>query len=122
MTDRKFAFLFNTTTDDTPQTLTSMEHAVDLAEAGYEVRIYFDGAATAWPGHLADNPGNPVTEYYRTAKEQGLIAGACGLCALNFGARSQLEAEDIEMLGSVETHGVDVSSLVDDGFEFTVVS
>jgi predicted peroxiredoxin len=119
---QRFAFLLETSIDATPQTVTSLGHAIELAEAGHEVEIFLDGAATKWPSHLNHNPGNPVKAVFEEAKGRGLVAGACGLCSVNFEAIDAVKAEGIDIYGDESTHGIDTPQLVADGFELIFVS
>jgi hypothetical protein len=118
----KYAFLYNTTTEDVAQTMNTMEYAVDLAEAGHDVEVYFDGSATEWPGFLAANPDNPVNTYYQQARDAGIVGGACGFCSNSFGQTQAVQDAGVQLLGDAETHGIDVAGLAEDGFELLVIT
>ena len=119
---RKFAFLLETSTEAIPQTVTSLEHAINLADAGHNVKIFLDGAGTAWPKYLENNPDSPVFPAYEEAKRRGLIAGACGLCSVNFDTIEAVKEAGIDIYGDESTHGIDTPQLIADGFELIFVS
>jgi len=85
MPEQKFAVLINADPDHTGPTANEIEYALDLDGSGYQVDVYFDGAATQWPSTLEENPDNPVNKYYQEVREKGLIDGACGFCANAYG-------------------------------------
>ena len=121
MAQAKFAFLFNTTTDQIARTLNGLDYALDLDEAGHDVEIYLDGQATEWPGFLEENPDNVVNDLYTDAVDRDLIDSACGFCANVFEATDSLETASVEVQGGAETHGVDAASLTDDGYDLVVI-
>ncbi len=53
-------------------------NAIDLAEAGHEVRVVFEGEACKLPPQL-DEEKNKL---FLKAGELGLIAGACRVCSV----------------------------------------
>ncbi|ESS06302.1 MAG: hypothetical protein A07HB70_01853 [uncultured archaeon A07HB70] len=122
MTTRQFAFLVNAPTDRAAATMNALDHAVSLADAGHEVRVYLDGAGTAWPGYTAENPGEPVSVHYEAAADRGLVVGACGLCAVEFDTANELEREGVPVLGDGSAHSIDTPALAEEGFELVFVS
>jgi hypothetical protein len=101
--------------------LRGTEYALDLDESGYQVEVYFDGAATQWPSTLEENPDNPVNKYYQEVREKGLIGGACGFCANACETYDELEDTDLDLLGGRENHGPHAGQLIDDGYELITV-
>jgi predicted peroxiredoxin len=120
--ERKFAFLIKTSPEQTSQTVTSLEQAFDLADAGYEVKIYLDGAGTAWAKQLVEDSDTPVAPYLAEAIDRNLVKGACGLCAVKFDSVDTLQSTDIEILGDETEHSIDTAQLAADGFELLIVS
>lgn len=107
----KYAVLVNASTDDVGPAANGLEYAVDLDNAGKDVEVYLDGAATKWPDEIEEKPDHPVTEHFEEAEERGLVAGACGYCANAFGATEGIEARDIEIVGDEDEHGPSVAEL-----------
>lgn len=95
-----------------------LTYAHQLSEAGHEVAVYFDGAATYWFDRLDDHLA-PVIEAYEKAKEQGLIAGVCDHCATFKGVVDAVEREGFE-IESTE-HEPDIAALVEEGYEIHTV-
>lgn len=112
MTDR-YAVLVNASTDDVGPAANGLEYALDLDEAGHEVEVYLDGAATKWPDRLEAKPEHPVAEHFEEVEDRGLVAGACGHCANAFGATEGIEARGIEVIGEDGEHGPDVGELAE---------
>lgn len=117
----QFAFLLNTGLDDVAQTLNAFEYALDLAQAGHDVRVYLDGAATQWPAQLAAHPDSPVAAHYKRVRELDLIAGACGLCAVEHDSVAEVESAGIDILGDRSSHGIVPHQLVADGYTLHVI-
>jgi len=120
----KYAVMINAATDDahTSSAGNGIEYGLDLAKAGHEVEIYFDGSATRWPDTLKRNPDHPVNKYYDEAMERDLIAGACEYCAHAYDAAETLEEEGIPLLGGATGgHGPDVGELASDGYELLTI-
>lgn len=117
----KYAVLLNASTDDIGPAANGLEYALDLDEAGHEVDVFLDGAATQWPGQFIEQPDHPVNTYFEAADERGLVAGACGFCADAFGGAEGCRGAGVEILGSVDEHAPSAGELVGDGFELLTV-
>jgi hypothetical protein len=114
----KHAFLLLSHPDRPGKFANPLNYAAQLDEAGHEVAVYFDGAATFWFEDLDERPA-PALEAYETAKERGLIAGVCDHCATFKGVAEAVEAEGFEIEGT--EHAPDVAGLVEDGYELHTV-
>jgi len=66
----KYAVLLNSSTEDVGPTANGLEYALDLNEGGHDVDVYFHGAATQWPGQLAEKPNHPVNKFSETADDR----------------------------------------------------
>lgn len=117
----KYAVLVNADTEQVGPAANGLEYALDLAENGHQVEVFFDGAATQWIPELEGNEKHPVYDYYEQAREQGLVGGACGYCATSFGVYDEVEEAGVEPLGGQENHGPHVGDLVDEGYELLTV-
>jgi len=114
----KHAFLLLSDPSNPGKFANPLTYAAQLDEAGHEVAVYFDGAATNWFEDV-ESHAPPAVEAYRTARERGLIAGVCDHCATAMGVVDAVEAEGFEIDGS--EHAPDVAGLEADGFELHMV-
>lgn len=117
----KYAVLVNADTDQVGQAANGLAYALALDDDGHEVVVFFDGAATQWPGTLLRKPDHPVTEDFAEARERGLVAGACEFCATAFGCADECTDAGVELLGDETAHAPDVGTLASDGYEFITV-
>ncbi|NLC41051.1 MAG: hypothetical protein GX763_09075 [Clostridiaceae bacterium] len=75
-------------------------NAIDLHEAGYEVKIIFEGASVKLlPQFHKEN--NPL---YLKSRELGLIAGVCLACSRVMGVYDENEATGLPLLGDMSGH------------------
>lgn len=75
-------------------------NAVDLHQAGHEVKVIFEGASVALPAKFAGEK-NPV---YLKAKEAGLLAGICLACSKTLGVYEANEALGLPFLSEISGH------------------
>ena len=75
-------------------------NALDLSEAGLEVKIIFEGASVKLPSVLAEE-GNKL---YQRALDKGLIAGICLACSHALGVYEQNLATGLPMLDDMMGH------------------
>ncbi len=87
--------------------------AKEFKEAGDDVRVIFDGAATKWPGVLSD-PQHRAHKLYEAVADR--IAGACGFCARAFDAEQGVKTAHVHLLEEYEGHP-SVRRLVADGYQ-----
>jgi len=87
-------------------------NAVQLHEAGYEVRVIFEGASVKLPA-LLQGEGNPV---YLRAKEAGLLAGICLACSKMMGVYDGNAALGLPMLSDMSGHA-GMKPYLDMGYE-----
>jgi hypothetical protein len=87
--------------------------AKEFKEAGDEVRLVFDGAATKWPGVLSD-PGHLAHDAYQAVSD--VVAGACGYCAKAFEAEDAVRTAHVHMLDEYEGHP-SIRNLVSEGHQ-----
>lgn len=114
----KHAFLLLSSPESPGKFANPLTYAAQLDDAGHEVAVYFDGAATFWFDGVDDRP-EPAVQAYETAKERNLIAGVCDHCATFKGVADAVEAEGFDVEG--EAHAPDVAGLVEDGYEIHTV-
>jgi hypothetical protein len=101
------------TRGDLGRVVNGLMTAKEFKEAGDDVRIIFDGAATKWPGVLSD----PQHKYHKLfGQVADRISGACGYCARAFDAERGVERAHVHLLDEYEGHP-SVRSLVADGFQ-----
>lgn len=114
----KHAFLLLSHPDSPGKFANPLTYAHQLDEAGHDVAVYFDGAATYWFDGIDDRPA-PAVEAYERAKERGLIAGVCDHCATFKGVKEAVVAEGFEIEGT--EHTPDVAGLEADGYDIHII-
>lgn len=87
-------------------------NALDLSEAGLEVKIIFEGASVKLPAVLAEE-GNKL---YQKALDKGLIAGICVACSRVLGVYEANLATGLPMLDDMMGHA-GMRPFVDQGYE-----
>lgn len=87
-------------------------NAVQLHEAGYEVRVIFEGASVKLPA-LLNQDQNPL---YLKAKEMGLLAGICLACSKMMGVYDGNAALGLPMLSDMSGHA-GMKPYLDIGYE-----
>ncbi len=90
-------------------------NALDLHEAGHEVRIVFEGESVTLPPQLAEK-GNKL---YLKALELGLIAGVCKACSVQLGVLEAIEKLELPLLSDMNGHA-GMRPFVSEGY--TVIS
>lgn len=94
----KHAFLLLSSPEAPGKFVNPLTYARQLDEAGHEVAVYFDGAATYWFDGIDEHPA-PAVEAYQQAKERGLIAGVCDHCATFKGSKRPSRSKDSSLRG-----------------------
>ncbi len=101
---------------DTPEATGRMANALTLAkegkEAGDEVRVVLDGAATKWAPELRRED----RKYHRLFTDVRDEIGACVYCARAYGVKNELESIGVELLDEYKGHP-SVRQLIVDGYE-----
>ena len=87
-------------------------NALDLSEAGCEVKIIFEGASVKLPAVLAEE-GNKI---YQKALDKGLIAGICVACSRVLGVYDANLATGLPMLDDMMGHA-GMRPFVEQGYE-----
>lgn len=87
-------------------------NALDLAAAGREVKIIFEGASVKLVP-VFEQEGNPL---YQKAKAGGLIAGVCLACSKVLGVLEQNEASGLPLLVDMNGHA-GMKPFLDMGYE-----
>jgi len=114
----KHAFLLLSDPANPGKFANPLTYAAQLDDAGHDVAVYFDGAATTFfEGYKERAP--PAVEAYERAKAKDLIAGICDHCATAMDVVDAVEAEGFEIDGTA--HAPDVAGLVDEGYEIHMV-
>lgn len=90
-------------------------NALDLHQAGNEVKIVFEGKAVTLPPVLSQE-NNPL---YKKALEANLIAGVCLACAKTLGVHEEIEKLNLPLLNDMNGHA-GVLPFTQDGYEVLV--
>lgn len=79
----------------------ALELTKEAQEAGDDVELVFDGAATTWIPKLSDpeHKAHPLFEAVR-----GSISGACEFCANAFEVREGVKEAGVDFLSEYEGH------------------
>lgn len=86
-------------------------NALDLHQAGVEVKLIFEGASVKLVS-LFEEEGNPL---YAKAKETGLIAGICLACSKVMGFYEANLASGLPMLSDMSGHA-GMKSFLEEGW------
>ncbi len=86
-------------------------NALDLHEAGYEVRVVFEGESVTLPPQLAEKEN----KLYLQALEKGLIAGVCKACSAQLGVLEANQKLGLPMLADMNGHA-GMKPFVDQGY------
>ena len=87
-------------------------NAAQLAEAGHEVRVIFEGASVKLVPVL-EGEKNPV---YMKLKDKGLIAGICLACSKVLGVYEACEATGLPLLSDMSGHA-GMKPFIDEGYQ-----
>jgi len=120
-TEQKYAILLNAGPDDAPVASNGFNYALEFDDAGYEVQVFLDGAATKWPQTFTDDPDLPFNYAWAQLRERGLLAGACGYCANAFDVAAACERSGIDLLSDSTEHAPAVAQLADEGYEMLTI-
>jgi hypothetical protein len=114
-TPRKAAILVLADTEthgDLARVVNALVAAKEFKDAGDDVRVIFDGAATQWPGILS-RPDHRAHNAYQAVADT--VAGACGYCARAFDADDAVRDAHVHMLEEYQGHP-SIRQLVADGY------
>lgn len=98
---------------DLGRAVNAMVAAKEFKEAGDDVRLIFDGAATKWPSVLADSEHKAHGLYEQV---QDVVAGACGFCARAFESESDVKAQHVHLLEEYDGHP-SIRKMINDGYQ-----
>lgn len=110
----KFAILVHAGPQELARALHGLLYAMDLHNAGHEVRVVFDGAGTTWVKAF-ENPENKYYDMYRSVKSLDLIAGVCEYCSNAFGVLEDVKKTGVRLSGEASGHP-SLADLVAEGF------
>ncbi|CDZ75175.1 Hypothetical protein ING2D1G_1035 [Peptoniphilus sp. ING2-D1G] len=87
-------------------------NALDLSEAGFEVKIIFEGGSVT----LVENFEKENTGPYKKVKEKGLIAGICFACSKALGVLEANEKSGLPLLNDMMGHA-GIKKYAEEGYE-----
>ena len=90
-------------------------NAMDLHQAGHEVKVIFEGASVKLPPVFEEEK----TPLYLKAKEKGLIAGICKACSKVLEVYEANVATGLPLLDDMNGHA-GVKLYIDDDFQILV--
>ncbi len=78
-------------------------NALDLADKGLEGGIVIEGDAVKLVPEMG-KPDHFLYQLYTKAREKNLIIGACKACSTKLGVADDVQAEGVELIGSMSGH------------------
>lgn len=101
----------------------SMVYSKELREAGHDVRLIFDGAATEWLAkwgdpHDADDRG--MGGFFTQLKDAGLAYAVCDFCSTAFKVRDKLQTSGEPLAAEYLGHP-SIARLAADDFQLIVL-
>ena len=117
----RYAVLLNAGPDSAPTASNGFNYALELDDAGYEVRVFLDGQATKWPSAFEETPEFPFSHDWEQIVRRGLLAGACGYCANAFDVADACERSGIDLLSDETEHAPAVAELASEGYEMLTI-
>ncbi|MBO2944066.1 DsrE family protein [Paenibacillus sp. F411] len=100
---KKFAIIVHSSENELGRALHALLYAMELNEAGHEVKVIFDGAGTVWVKKFED-PASDYNPVYNAVKNQGLIAGVCEYCSNAFGVNEDVKQSGLASMGERDGH------------------
>lgn len=108
--------LFYAMSDDRTYMAHLLLNALDLADAGNEVKIIIEGASVSLVPQLDEEK----EELFMKAKAAGLFVGACAACSKSFGVYEKNEAAGMKMLHDMSGHA-GMKSYFAEGYDVLVM-
>ena len=80
-------------------------NALDMHKLGYDINIVFEGESTKLIKTYHDEKEKaPFFKLYTEVKDKGLISAVCRACATKMGSIKEVEAEGLNLVGSMNGH------------------
>ena len=77
-----------------------------------DVRLYFDGTGTKWPGELVKE-NHIAHKLYESVT--GKVTGACTFCASAFGATESVKKARVQLISEFDDH-ISIKKLLTEGY------
>jgi len=90
-------------------------NALDMADAGYDVRVVIEGSATKLVRDLAD-PAQPFAALYKKVKDRGLIDCVCQACSVKMDSIHSAQEQQLPLCDDISGHP-SLRKYMDQGFE-----
>lgn len=91
----------------------ALEAVKEFKEAGDDVRLIFDGAASKWVGELS-RPEHKAHKLFAAVKDK--VSGVCAYCAGAFGVKEKVQAAGVPFVSEYEGHP-SFKKLLDAGYQ-----
>lgn len=110
----------NETNEGMARAIHALLYARELADAGYEVALIYDGAGTGWAAEL-DKPEHALHKHYVEFKQRGIVEEICDYCADQFDHKDELPTAQKKLLvGDYEGHP-SIAKWVSKGYQVIVL-
>jgi hypothetical protein len=104
--------------DESAKALHALLYAMDLKDHGFQTKLFFDGAGTAWLRKFSE-PNERLTQIFEQAEAAGVVEEACNSCAHGFKSVEGAQALNVKL--SPEGSHISVGDLARDGYEIIAV-
>jgi hypothetical protein len=91
-----------------------LHNSLDMAAQGMESKIVLEGESIKLVPAMTEH-AHFMHKLYTKVKEQGLIVGACRVCANKFGLAAAVTAENIPLIGEMSGHPA-MSEYIKEGY------
>ncbi|QQE77696.1 DsrE family protein [Alicyclobacillus sp. SO9] len=113
--DSKFVIFVHANEDEGAKAAHALLYAIELHDAGIEVKIVFDGAGVKSLAALAANTEKPSHQLYLKVKDLGLVAGVCEFCSTMMGVEEPVLQTGLPRLNEINGHP-SIAAFVKDGY------
>lgn len=98
---------------DLGRLVNALEAVKEFKEAGNDVQLIFDGAASKWPVELGKSE-HRAHRLYESVKDK--VGGVCSFCAAAFGVKEKIPATGARLLTEYDGHP-SLRRLVSEGYQ-----
>ncbi|MFZ5515028.1 MAG: DsrE family protein [Candidatus Zhuqueibacterota bacterium] len=90
-------------------------NALDMADAGFDVKVVIEGSATKLVKELVD-PAKPFAGLYKKVKDRGLIDCVCKACSVKMDSIHAAQEQGLPLCDDISGHP-SLRKYMDQGFE-----
>lgn len=113
--DKKFVIFVHANETEGAKAAHALLYAIELHDAGFEVKLIFDGAGVKSLAGFETNTDKPSHQLYVKVKELGLISGVCEFCSTAMGVSEVVLQTGLPALNEINGHP-SIAAFVKDGY------